>query len=95
MHLLMSAGALVGAREGCAWLPQQWLAQMEQDAAGTTFFNMPAVQEELSQEAGSAARQQEQQQGPEKELVCCTRDMGRESAVVLAQLLAQLDCRGS
>lgn len=90
----MSAGALVGARDGCAWLPQQWLAQMEQDAAGTTFFNMPAVHKELSQEAGSTARQ-EQQQGSEKELVCCTRDMGRESVVVLAQLLAQLDCRGS
>lgn len=84
------AGALVGARDGCAWLPQQWLAQMERDAAGTTFFNMPAVQEVLSKQAGSTAQQQ---QGTE--LVCCTKDMGREGAVVLSQLLGQLDCRGS
>jgi hypothetical protein len=85
----MAAGALVGARDGCAWLPEQWLAQMERDAAGTTFFNMPAVQKVLSQQAGSTAQQQ---QGTE--LVCCTKYMGRKGAVVLSQLLAQLDCRG-
>lgn len=48
--LLLAAacpGALVGARYGSSWLPVEWLTQLEQDAPGITFFNMPAVQARL------------------------------------------------
>jgi hypothetical protein len=92
---------------------------MEQDAHGTTLFNMPAVQAMLtssprseSQQTGTTTaaacdssttqqqQQQQQQQGGGGEevagtggvVVYTTRNMGRQGATLLAQLVAQLDC---
>lgn len=90
---------------------------MEQDAHGTTLFNMPAVQAMLTSLPESVAgriggtatevcdshtAQQQQQQGDVEmedagplhgEVVHTTLNMGRQGATLLAQLVAQLDCR--
>jgi hypothetical protein len=95
--LCLCPGALVGARHGSSWLPEYWLGQLEQDAAGRTFFDKVAVQSLLSQQEAASdtagGRQQQQAEGGgDGAVVHSTRNMGREGAVVLAMLLAQLDC---
>lgn len=106
------AGALVGARHGSSWLPEQWLSQLETDAAGVVFFNTPPVEAVLSAqhpagpgvEGGCAQQHLQEPQllqrtgeaaASEQQLVLTTKNMGREGAVVLARLLAQIDYRGA
>lgn len=94
---LHAAGALVGVRHGSSCLPQQWLQQMEVDAAGSAFFNKEAVQSVLGHQQNTDGSIQQQQQctagngGNDVDLVYTTKNMGRQGAVLLARLLAQLD----
>lgn len=92
----------MGALHGTSWLPQHWLDNLEngsappkpQDASEGTkpstsgsFFDDAAVDALLAgAAAGDAGLVAE-------EVVLSTRDMGRDAAITLARLLAQLDCR--
>lgn len=104
------AGAMMGALHGTAWLPQQWLSNLENGTKPPrnnhgqhkTFFDQAAAEALLA--AGAACRTPVAADAPAaaddhaaaaggSEVVLTTRDMGRDAAVQLARLLAQLDCR--
>lgn len=79
------AGALVGAAHGSGWLPQHWLSQLETDAQGVAFFGRAAA------EAEAAADDAGEDGGAQRVLTTC--NMGKDGAVELARLLAELDCK--
>lgn len=80
-----AAGALVGALHGGAWLRQQteWWEQLER-APDDEQRCFDALRATAALAAGRIAP------GGER-LVRCTRDMGRDGALMLARLLALLD----
>jgi hypothetical protein len=82
----------VGALHGSAWLPRDWLEQLEQHPDEASFFDAAAVRQYATQ-AGGAARLGGSAPGPV--VVRTTRDMGRDGAVQLARLLAMLDVGGA
>ena len=112
--LFCSAGAMMGALHGTAWLPQQWLSNLENGTKPPrnnhgqhkAFFDQAAADALLA--AGAACRTPAAAADAPaaadghaaaggrlsgSEVVLTTRDMGRDAAVQLARLLAQLDCR--
>lgn len=90
----------MGALHGSAWIPKSWLDNLENHNE-LDFFNQAAVDAVLAADdtsnrteaAASAAQGCEGQRGQQQELVRTTRDMGRDGAIVLARLLARLDCK--
>jgi len=80
------SGALAGAQHGCLCLPADWVSQLEQHPDYGK-FSSAAVQQALGNDGG----QQPQPAQGEAELVNTTLNMGRDGAVLLARLVAQLD----
>lgn len=101
---------MTGALHGTIWLPDDWYTDVEQNAADCQCFDLSAVQAILQEGTADTAHKDRRAEPPQPaeaeqlgqagssdgvQLVCNnTRNMGREGAVVLGRLLAQLDCRG-
>eukprot|EP00879_Flechtneria_rotunda_P000123 GHRR01000185.1.p1 GENE.GHRR01000185.1~~GHRR01000185.1.p1 ORF type:complete len:477 (+),score=171.76 GHRR01000185.1:587-2017(+) len=85
-------GALMGALHGSAWLPQGWLDHLENSSKPPdAFFSDKASSVYISQVITASTCSGSNDN--EEDLVLTTKDMGRDAAVVLAHMLARLDCR--